>query len=89
MKSKFCNRAYLSQQLFAFAGWLMLIPLLTLSACQPRKEVEPSQNAIVPATTEKIAYGLYGGQPYAGTKLTFLICCSDTPQFKKVSLVPA
>ena len=81
MKSKLCNQTNLSQQLLTLAGRLILIPLLTLSACQPQEKVEPSNNAIARDNFETIAYGLKGGKPYVGTKLTFLICCSDTPQF--------
>ena len=79
MKSKFCNQID-SRQLFALASGLLLI-LLTLSACQPREKAEPSTKAIARDNFETIVYGLKGGKPYAGTKLTFLICCSDTPQF--------
>ena len=81
MKSKSGNQTHLWQQLYAFAVWLILIPLLTLSACQPQEQIESSKKAIARDNFETIAYGLKGGKPYAGTKLTFLICCSDTPQF--------
>ena len=81
MKSKFYNRTNSVRQFLTFAGWLILIPVLSLSACQTQEKVKSSPNAIAPENLETIAYGLKGSKPYAGTKLTFLICCSDTPQF--------
>ena len=80
MKPRFCSQTHLSQQLLTLAS-LLLIPWLSLSACQAEKKVEQAPSAIASDNFETIAYGLKGGKPYAGTELTFLICCSDTPQF--------